>query len=720
MTGPGAPQPNGQQQRKIFRPSDMDALNLPDAEKARYKTGLHGLWNALQTNPRGSPQHMEAQRKIAEFSTQLFNKMRTAQGAAGAGAAPRPVSQAGQSGQGVPATVAGPEGNLAAAAGSPPSTAAGPSAQAPASAGGASAQGSQPQQQTQQGQQPGGARPMGGWSLHPNLRNHLDSMVYVPPQEIVDQGTEAVARWTKESKEKYSRAIIQMQQAAEKAKEWDPLIAQLRQKGPGITPEENKRLQEALANKTKFATLHGQFKAVADTFRKEQASIKEARAQAGGGGGGGGAGSGTAAGGGAQEGAVAANPQPARPGPSPQQPSTGGDAAKGQQQQTGAAGRVPGANGQAGQQQTQAGQVTSSAPPQASPVASASAQPAPGATPQQQQIKIEPGTQNNPPAPPPVNTAVASSAGVGAGMPSAGTPTTQNVTGRIQTPQQIATPTTGVPRSLSHTAALQIANTQNQSRASQQPSNVAGQQQQQQQGTPIGGTSSSAGVMGSTAQQQQQQPGHPHAHPNSTQPQATFTQKLPIPKHLPEKAALPPQPVPTNLGGVTPGRPTYTQGGGTPGGVMGQPVLPKIAAVQMEGEGERVMNRKKLDDLVRQVCGGQAEGQEGSNALTPDVEEVRCLALATAKPVQLAPTHLRVRPANVPNPSRFSAWLTHSSTASYTRPARMPNSAAPRYLRSATSRSSWSASTTSGSPVTRPTSCARFARSSPPKAGSPR
>lgn len=127
--------------------------------------------------------------------------------------------------------------------------------------------------------------------------------------------------------------------------------------------------------------------------------------------------------------------------------------------------------------------------------------------------------------------------------------------------------------------------------------------------------------MGSTAQPQQQQPGHAHAHPNSTQ--QTLTQKLPIPKHLPEKAAMAPQPAPTNLGGVTPGRPTYTQGGGTPGGVMGQPVLAKIATVQMEGEGERVMNRKKLDDLVRQVCGGQVEGQEGSNALTPDVEEVR-------------------------------------------------------------------------------------------------
>lgn len=621
VPGAAAPQPGQQQQRKIFRPSDMDGLNLPEAEKTRYKNGLTGLWNALQTNPRGSPQHMEAQRKIAEFSTQLFNKMRGAQGVGGAGAsAARPASQAGQAGQAgqaaqapsatptAPAATAGNDANSAANAGSPPSTAASASAQTPATAGAPTAQGGQPHQPAQQGQQPAGGRPMGSFTLHPNLRNHLDSMVYIPPQDVVDQGPEAVARWTKENKEKYSRAIIQMQQAAEKAKEWDPLIAQLRQKGASITPEETKRLQDALANKAKFANLHGQFKAVADSFRKEQAAIKEARAQANGGST---STSGAAATGGAQDGATgagASNAQPARPGPSPQQPSAAGDATK--SQQAGAVGRVPGANGQPGQQQPQAGQ-TASATPQASTGANATAQPTAGsaAQQQQQQIKIEPGTRPTPTAPTPVNTAVATNAAAGTG-----TPTTQNVAGRMQTPQQTTTPTTGAPRSLSHTAALQIANTQNQNRASQ-PS-VPGQQQQ---GTPVGGTPSSAGVMGSTAQQQ---PGHPHAHPNTTQPQPTLTQKLPIPKHLPEKAAQPPQPVPTNLGGITPGRPTYTQGGGTPGGVMGQPVLPKFAAVQMEGEGERVLNRKKLDDLVRQVCGGQAEGQESSNALTPEVEEV--------------------------------------------------------------------------------------------------
>lgn len=53
---------------------------------------------------------------------------------------------------------------------------------------------------------------------------------------------------------------------------------------------------------------------------------------------------------------------------------------------------------------------------------------------------------------------------------------------------------------------------------------------------------------------------------------------------------------------------------------MSHPALAKTPAFQLEGEGERVLNKKKLDELVRQVCGGTAEGQEG-NLLTPEVEE---------------------------------------------------------------------------------------------------
>jgi hypothetical protein len=61
----------------------------------------------------------------------------------------------------------------------------------------------------------------------------------------------------------------------------------------------------------------------------------------------------------------------------------------------------------------------------------------------------------------------------------------------------------------------------------------------------------------------------------------------------------------------------------------------------MEGEGDRVLSKKKLDELVRQVTGG---GQGEGEGLAPDVEEV-CFHFTFP------------RSSNVP-----SIYLTHSST----------------------------------------------------------
>ncbi|KLP01520.1 unnamed protein product [Fusarium fujikuroi] len=94
---------------------------------------------------------------------------------------------------------------------------------------------------------------------------------------------------------------------------------------------------------------------------------------------------------------------------------------------------------------------------------------------------------------------------------------------------------------------------------------------------------------------------------------------MPIPKVLPEKATAVPQGVSVG-GGVSAGRPTMTQGSGTLGGVMSQPAMARIPAYNHEAEGDHVLSKKKLDELVRQVCGGPAEGQDG-NLLTPEVEE---------------------------------------------------------------------------------------------------
>jgi transcription initiation factor TFIID subunit 12 len=63
---------------------------------------------------------------------------------------------------------------------------------------------------------------------------------------------------------------------------------------------------------------------------------------------------------------------------------------------------------------------------------------------------------------------------------------------------------------------------------------------------------------------------------------------------------------------------------------MGQPAVARTPAYQLEGEGDRILNKKKLDELVRQVCGGTAEGQEG-NLLMPEVEEVSLLFSSSSR-----------------------------------------------------------------------------------------
>ncbi len=95
---------------------------------------------------------------------------------------------------------------------------------------------------------------------------------------------------------------------------------------------------------------------------------------------------------------------------------------------------------------------------------------------------------------------------------------------------------------------------------------------------------------------------------------------MPIQKQLPERATAVPQGV-TLGGGVAPGRPTLSQGGGTLGGVMNQPAMAKVPAYSHDAEGDHVLSKKKLDELVRQVCGAPSEGSDG-NLLTPEVEEV--------------------------------------------------------------------------------------------------
>lgn len=112
--------------------------------------------------------------------------------------------------------------------------------------------------------------------------------------------------------------------------------------------------------------------------------------------------------------------------------------------------------------------------------------------------------------------------------------------------------------------------------------------------------------------------GHSHTHPSAPrETQNVITNKMPIPKHLHERATLTPQPVT-----MPQARPTLSGGPSNNGnGVLSQPVLQRAPGYNIDSEGDRVLNKKKLDELVRQVTGG-GDGLGGGEALTPEVEEV--------------------------------------------------------------------------------------------------
>ena len=188
-----------------------------------------------------------------------------------------------------------------------------------------------------------------------------------------------------------------------------------------------------------------------------------------------------------------------------------------------------------------------------------------------------------------------------------------------------------------------------------------------------------------------------HGHPTDTKSQQNQA-KMPIPKEL---HVTPLQAVP-----MGPSRPTLTNGPG-PIGPMGQPAYPRHPGYVLEGEGERVLSKKKLEELVRQVTGGTGvEGDEGE-ALTAEVEEVS-LAYLYLGPL-IAFSNLNHR--------HFLKSPMNSSTKWSLPPASLPNYANPPPWKSATFKLSSSEITTSGFPATLLMSSARSERLFPLRGG---
>ncbi|PYH88894.1 hypothetical protein BO71DRAFT_337878 [Aspergillus ellipticus CBS 707.79] len=214
-------------------------------------------------------------------------------------------------------------------------------------------------------------------------------------------------------------------------------------------------------------------------------------------------------------------------------------------------------------------------------------QPQQQAPPQQQQPQQPQQPVPQQPTPAPVQTQQ--------GPPGAQVTFTQvpNVDGSTPTPTAAPTMVQGPPRPLSQQAAMAQA-AQNYSNNNNNINNNNNSMNQQQNMSQAGANS--------------------HAHPqgyiaNRSADNSARNINMAIPKNLNV-----PTPEPVNM---PPARPTLS-GGPSHGavGVMNQPAIQKHPGYVLEGEGQRVLSKKMLDILVRQVTGG-GEGE----GLTPDAEE---------------------------------------------------------------------------------------------------
>ncbi|KAG6081685.1 hypothetical protein E4U15_002801 [Claviceps sp. LM218 group G6] len=598
----------GQQSRSpMYQPSQIRGLPLlSEEEKNKYEAGLQGLWNKANNSPANSTEHLAARHKIVEFSKMLITKIQ--QRRQQAQQAQQIQSQ--QAGQAASRPPSAQQNTPALPAITPAAQVQQQPQPSVASGAGVAATGTQPgTDAVSQNQKPqtttGPAAPVPATQrpkIPDSIMQHVNKMVFRAPAHIAIKSAADIQRWVEEMKEKYARAVFTMESSKGKVASMEKMIKDRINSGKPLQDEENRQYT---MRKEQQLKLYSDAHKWVESVLKQQEGIQAAQQQAG-----------SAAG--SQNNANAAAPTGNR---QAMNPSTAAHSTKNTAQPV---------------TQNAATPVNAAVDAVRNERQLASAAKAPAATQAQarliQQHPLQPQgpTQGKTEQPHP---------------PAASSAQAQGPAPRAQTSQGGGAPVApGAPtRALSHSAAMNLAN----QRAANTPGSVPPAQGQQST-TPSAGApvnhAVTPGAVPPLPQQQpvpqqapqqalqpqqhqhqhqhQQQQGHSHAHPTqspTTQSPTAPQTKMPIPRQLPEKATAIPQGV-TLGGGVSAGRPTMPQGSGTIGGVMNQPPLTKIPAYSHDAEGDHVLSKKKLDELVRQVCGGTGDSQDG-NALTPDVEE---------------------------------------------------------------------------------------------------
>jgi transcription initiation factor TFIID subunit 12 len=552
------PNPQQQQQRKIniFRPEQM--RNLPDQfsqeEKQKWEAGLKNLWMQVEKNGAETQAHLDAKRKLFDFSRTLTIKLQNA----------RAQTQQGQ--QQAAASAARP-----ASQGQPPQTQAGDGSAASNST--AQEQHPQPQQPPQQRAPP---------KVPQKLIDHVNSFPYVYPTTLTP-GSQESHRWLTEMKNKYLKALTGMESASMRVTGLKEIFEKRTKEGKPFTPEEENEYKE----KTEAAKkTHADCKTFVDNFRRQQELLRNS---ASGGQGNQGQQQGAAAAAAANVAGNANAPNaPNTTNAAPNAPTTG---------------QAPPARPQMNVNQPANPALQNTQTVNAAIEAARNQQMGAGRPPMQQMnmpMSQAPqmGGQNVPANQNAGQPNIKTEAGA---TPQINTAVTQMQRGSLGGQgMQTASPQSAVPRSA---GIPQTANGQQQGQIPQALSHTDALHQAARSYSNPAPT-----VMG-------------HSHPNPSIPrdQNVITNKMPIPKHLPDRATAPPQPVT-----MPQARPSLSGGSNNLGnGVMNQPVIGNPPGnAPLSGNDEGILTSNKLNELVRQVTGG-GNSLDGGQGLAPDVEQVR-------------------------------------------------------------------------------------------------
>ncbi|KAI7317063.1 hypothetical protein KC315_g10557 [Hortaea werneckii] len=643
----------------LIKPEQID--NLPFLEpdkKQRYKQGLNQLWQQYDGGQVGTPQRQQAEEKIRSVSRKLMEEMAAHQRQKNGpqqGQPNQPTQQpVGQNGQMQRPPTAGGMGGGAGAG----------------SAGGVPQANNMQQGAPQQQQQPTG----GQSQMVPWIQREVSSVnIHIPHNIQPAQASAYRQKWLQ-------HAITELQKkesANSIGKQLQPTIKDHQQKGTQAPPEVMQKWEAAKRTVQEVDARWNRMKA--DNEAKGRANQQAAQQQqqqqqqqSGGGGGVGGAGggqqmpnqqmpnqqglngsemqrsmSGQQQGGQMKQGQAPTSNSPAQAQPNFQQPQPPAV------NQSAPSAPTPGMN----QQQQPQGVSTPQPPPAQTPQTAAQSHPLPPnfpqqqvpqpqqqQIPQQQQPQQQQQTQHQygqQPQRPPFNQQHVSQQQVQQ------TPGGQPMVNRTNSagPQQ---PGQQRPQALSQQAAVaQAAQAYQNQQAIHQQQAQQGMAPNQQQGPPgvapqqpgqpqhpgqqmVGGGGPGPQYPGGPQQQGQPTPtsaggfgvppGHTQHQPPSMQATTTPNNKFPIPKQLHINSQINQQ-----VQGP-PSRPTMANAG-----MVSQPGLQRPAAYTLEGEGDRVLSKRKLDELVRQVTGGGSTSSSTTDPehafLDPLVEE-NVLALA--------------------------------------------------------------------------------------------